>query len=159
MRYIFDLAQTIAINRSEASGTAERFKEAADDLSNPLPLGVFAEGTMTNGDVLLKFHTGAFLTDHPVQPVAIRYWQPFVPKGWNSWAYLTHYPLRYVWCLLSLPLNIITCDVLPVMRKGPGETPPDFAKRAQLALANHLKVKAVTRSSHELFRGKGPQNN
>jgi 1-acyl-sn-glycerol-3-phosphate acyltransferase len=159
MRILFDLSQTITVNRSEPSGASAKFEAAADDLSNPLPLGVFAEATMTNGDILLRFHTGAFLTNHPVQPVAIRYWQPFVPKGWNSWAYLTHYPLRYVWCLLSMPLNIITCDVLPMVTKAPGETPHDFAKRTQLIVANHLKVKAVTRSSHDLFRGKGPQNN
>jgi hypothetical protein len=43
-----------------------------------------AEGTMTRGDNLLKLDIGAFLTDLTFQPITIRSWQTFVPKGWNT---------------------------------------------------------------------------
>jgi hypothetical protein len=106
---------------------------------------------MTNGESILKFHTGGFLTKQPVQPFTIRYWQSFVPKGWNTNAYTEPNFLLYAFGLLAMPWSVVTIDLLPVIYPGENETPEELATRAQLAIANSLMVKAVNRSSSEIF--------
>jgi 1-acyl-sn-glycerol-3-phosphate acyltransferase len=153
LRIILELSQIIWIDWSVAGGVSALFARAMDELTKRL-LVAFPEGTMTNEDSILKFHRGSFLTKHPIQPLALRYWQSFVPKGWNINAYIEPNFLKYLFGLLAMPWSIVTLDVLPVIIPGEDETPDQLAVRTQLAIANHLKVKAIDRSSDELFRKK-----
>ncbi len=58
----------------------ERLRARAADPWGGPPLLLFPEGTTQNGDFLLPFKTGAFLTGAPVQPVLLRYrWRRFSP--------------------------------------------------------------------------------
>ncbi|GER29281.1 acyltransferase, partial [Striga asiatica] len=50
----------------------ERIREAHQDKSAPKMM-LFPEGTTTNGDYLLPFKSGAFLSKAPVLPVILRY--------------------------------------------------------------------------------------
>jgi 1-acyl-sn-glycerol-3-phosphate acyltransferase len=129
---------------------AQQISESIDDLTKK-PLVIYPEGTMTNGTLLLKFRTGAFLTKQPIQAFAVRYWQTLVPKGWNTNAYTEPNFLLYFFGLLSLPPSVVTVELLPVIYPKEGETPDQLATRVQLAVANALKVKAVTRSSSHVF--------
>jgi 1-acyl-sn-glycerol-3-phosphate acyltransferase len=156
LRIILELSQIIWIDRSVTGGVSALFAKSMDEVGKR-PLMVFAEGTMTNGDSILKFRRGAFLTKHPIQPLALRYWQSFVPTGWNTNAYIEPNFLKYLFGLLAMPWSLVTLDVLPVIIPGEDETPDQLAVRTQLAIANHLKVKAINRSSDELFKKRREQ--
>eukprot|EP00871_Galdieria_phlegrea_P006056 jgi/Galph1/938/GphlegSOOS_G5629.1 len=66
-------------NRSATSLIAlrlERVQQLRLSLSSwtaPSPLVMFPEGTTSNGDSLLRFHTGPFVQRRPVQPVVLKY--------------------------------------------------------------------------------------
>jgi 1-acyl-sn-glycerol-3-phosphate acyltransferase len=149
-RLFFGITDCIWIDRTTRGGVSQQFKDSINDPTKR-PLVVFPEGTMTNGNVLLKFHTGAFLTKKPIQPFTIRYWQTFVRKGWNTNAYTEPNFLLYAFGLLALPPSIVTVKLLPVIYPKDDESPEELATRVQLAIANDLKVKAVSRSSSEIF--------
>jgi 1-acyl-sn-glycerol-3-phosphate acyltransferase len=155
LRLFFEIGDIIWIDRSKNTGVAQLFAESINDFSKR-PLMVFPEGTMTNGECLLKFRTGGFLTKHPIQPFTIRYWQSLVPKGWNTNAYTEPNFFLYAFGLLSMPPSIATIELLPLIYPGEDETPDQVATRAQLAVANALKVKATNRSSSEIFARKRP---
>jgi hypothetical protein len=57
----------------------------------------------------------------------------------------------YAFGLLAMPPSIVTIELLPLIYPGEDETPEALAIRVQLAIANALKVKAVSRSSSEIF--------
>ncbi|GMI64969.1 LYSOPHOSPHATIDYLETHANOLAMINE ACYLTRANSFERASE1 [Hibiscus trionum] len=70
---------------------------------------LFPEGTTTNGDFLLPFKTGAFLTGAPVVPVILRYpYQRFSP-AWDSIS-----GVRHVAFLLCQFVNHLEVTWLPV---------------------------------------------
>ncbi|XP_052201419.1 lysophospholipid acyltransferase LPEAT1 isoform X2 [Diospyros lotus] len=67
----------------------ERVREAHQNRSAPMMM-LFPEGTTTNGDFLLPFKTGAFLSKAPVLPVILRYpYQRFSP-AWDSISGVRH---------------------------------------------------------------------
>jgi hypothetical protein len=54
---------------------------------------------------------------------------------------------------MAMPFpSVISVDLLPAVEPLEGESPREFADRVQLIIANHLKVKAIDRSSDEIFR-------
>lgn len=152
-RYICECVDPVYVDRKVSTGASKLIVDHANDPKLD-PVLIFPEGTITNGDCMLKFHRSAFLTHHKVQPMTIRYWQPLVPHGWNSYAWTTVSTLEYIWQLLCMPWNIITVEALPPMTldvDGEGDV-EKFALKAQLAMANSLQIKAVTRSSDEIFK-------
>jgi 1-acyl-sn-glycerol-3-phosphate acyltransferase len=72
---ILNLTDPIWVDRTQATGRTKLIIEHANRLDKP-PVLVFPEATFANGDVVLRFHTGAFLTKHKIQPMCVRYWQP-----------------------------------------------------------------------------------
>ncbi|KAH0680531.1 hypothetical protein KY284_021616 [Solanum tuberosum] len=86
----------------------ERIREAHQNKSAPIML-LFPEGTTTNGDFLLPFKSGAFLSGAPVQPVILRYpYQRFSP-AWDSIS-----GARHVILLLCQFVNYLEATWLPV---------------------------------------------
>ncbi|XP_019153333.1 PREDICTED: lysophospholipid acyltransferase LPEAT1-like isoform X2 [Ipomoea nil] len=86
----------------------ERIKEAHQDELAP-KIMLFPEGTTTNGDFLLPFKTGAFLSKAPVLPVILRYpYQRFSP-AWESIS-----GSRHVLLLLCQFINYMEVIWLPV---------------------------------------------
>ena len=159
LRPLLDCVDPIFVDRSHSTGKTKLIIEHADNFNRP-PVLIFPEGTINNGDHLLKFHRGAFLTPYKVQPMCIRYWQPFVPKGWNTYAWTTTSLANYIWGAICMPFSIIEVDILPSITmgnegKGDIET---FTLKAQLIMANHLQVKAIDRSSDEIFRHLHPNH-
>ncbi|OHS98446.1 Acyltransferase family protein [Tritrichomonas foetus] len=156
---ILECVDPIFVDRSKSTGVSQQIIDHADNFNRP-PVLIFPEGTLNNGDVLLKFHRGAFLTPYKVQPFCIRYWQPLVPKGWNTYAWTTNSIVEYIWGLVSMPpFSIIEVDALPSITMG-NEGKGDIETctlKAQLIMANHMKVKAVDRSSDEIFKHKKPK--
>ncbi|XP_042508002.1 lysophospholipid acyltransferase LPEAT1-like isoform X2 [Macadamia integrifolia] len=86
----------------------ERVKEAHQNKFAPMIM-LFPEGTTTNGDFLLPFRTGAFLSKSPVLPVILRYpYRRFSP-AWDSITGVRHMIL-----LLCQFVNHIEVTKLPV---------------------------------------------
>jgi hypothetical protein len=147
IRTFFDTINPIYVERHD-HGHSKDVIDRADDMSEP-PVMIFPEETTTNGDILLQLHRTPFITPYKVQPMLIRYWMPLVPKGWNSLATTQQRPLSYFWQLISLPFFVIEVECLPSISmevEGKADIAL-FTRNAQIIMANHLKVKAVSRSS------------
>ena len=150
--YLFDMIDPIYVRRDMAGGQTKPIIEHAQR-EDRLPILIFSEGTITNGDVLLKFHRSAFLTGRKVQPMLVRYSMPLVPNGWNSYAWTVVNTFKYLWDCLSVPLNIVNVYILPSHDISEyNNDVEEFTKQVQLQCANALGVKAVTRSSDEIFK-------
>ncbi|XP_019230549.1 PREDICTED: lysophospholipid acyltransferase LPEAT1 isoform X2 [Nicotiana attenuata] len=86
----------------------ERIREAHQNKSAPIML-LFPEGTTTNGDFLLPFKSGAFLSGAPVQPVILRYPYQRLSPAWDSIS-----GVRHVILLLCQFVNYVEATWLPV---------------------------------------------
>ena len=60
----------IMINKDDKNNSVSKMKEF---LSKHDTLCIFPEGTVTHENTIIKFRTGAFYTDHPVQPIIMKY--------------------------------------------------------------------------------------
>ncbi|GMP45062.1 hypothetical protein CsSME_00013729 [Camellia sinensis var. sinensis] len=86
----------------------ERVQEAYRNKFAPMMM-LFPEGTTTNGDFLLPFKTGAFLSKAPVRPVILRYpYQRFSP-AWDSISGVRH--VIFLFCQF---VNYLEVTRLPV---------------------------------------------
>ena len=152
---VIDCSNPIYVRRDQPGGQSKSIESRAEDI-NSYPILLFPEGTLTRGDITLKFHRSAFLTNKKVQPLVIRYYMPFVPKNWNTYAWTDPNILKYFLSIISIPFNIVKVTALPSMtlEKDGNNNVEEFTKIAQLKIANFLGTKAVTRSSDEIFKKK-----
>ncbi len=107
-------------------------------------LAVFSEGTTSNGEFVLKFHTGAFRVGAPVLPVAF----DFSRNRWFSPAFET-IPLHvFLFRLLTQWRSFLTVTILPVRVPSAAEIadPALHARSVQHLIARHLGVPAVESS-------------
>ncbi|XP_058081617.1 lysophospholipid acyltransferase LPEAT1 isoform X2 [Magnolia sinica] len=86
----------------------ERVRTAHQNKLAPLMM-LFPEGTTTNGDYLLPFKTGAFLSKAPVLPVILRYPYKRFSPAWDSIS-----GVRHVILLLCQFVNHIEVTRLPI---------------------------------------------
>ncbi|EAX95813.1 Acyltransferase family protein [Trichomonas vaginalis G3] len=157
LKYMLDPLDPIYVRRDQSGGQSKLIVEQADN-KELLPVLIFPEGTTHKGDYLFKFHRSAFITQHKVQPVLIRYNQPFVPRGWNSYGWTQTNTLEYFFMCLAMPLNFVDVTFLPAMTLAENENSPDkFAENAELLVANFFGIKATTRSNDEIFKHKKAQ--
>ncbi|XP_031389344.1 lysophospholipid acyltransferase LPEAT1 isoform X2 [Punica granatum] len=98
----------------------ERVQEAHQNKDAPMMM-LFPEGTTTNGDYLLPFKTGAFLSKAPVLPVILRYPYKRFSPAWDSIS-----GVRHVIFLLCQFINYIEVTRLPVY--SPSQQEKDDAK-------------------------------
>lgn len=85
-----------------------RLRAAHRDKDAPLMM-LFPEGTTTNGDYLLPFKTGAFLSGTPVQPVLLKYTYRRFSPAWDTIS-----GVRHVVLLLCQFINHLEVVWLPV---------------------------------------------
>jgi lysophosphatidylcholine acyltransferase/lyso-PAF acetyltransferase len=127
--------------RSRTGGTAEliRMRLTSADANAYPPLVLFPEGTTSNGDALLRFHSGAFLSGVPVRPLALRYgfWD-FDP------AFVGLTPWRLA-CILAQPWMSLTVHHLPLYEPSPTEMerPRLYAENIRALIARALQVECV----------------
>ena len=152
LNLILDCVDAVYVDRSQHKGQSQTILERANN-SECEPVLIFPEGTTAGGDFMLKFHRTPFLSDYKVQPVSIRYCMPLVPEGWNFYSWKKATLLHHLWMMMSMPPSYIRFDILPPMTKaveGEGDV-EKFATKAELALANHLGLRATDRSSSEIY--------
>ena len=147
---IFEIFDPVYVEKVN-SGAQKGIIDSADDM-NRFPVLLFPEATTTNGEALLQFQKGAFLTPYKVQPMLIRYTLPLIPPGWNTIAYTNQSKIGYIWQLLCLPICIINVDAIQsISMEAEGKADIDtFTMNAQIIFANHLKTKAISRSKYDI---------
>ncbi|KAA8544949.1 hypothetical protein F0562_019656 [Nyssa sinensis] len=114
----------------------ERVREAHENKFAPMMM-VFPEGTTTNGDFLLPFKTGTFLSKAPVLPVILRYpYQRFSP-AWDS-----IFVMRHAIFLLCQIVNHIEVTWLPVYYPSQQEKddPKLYADNVRRLMAHEGKL-------------------
>ena len=118
-----------------------------------LPIVIFSEGKVTNGEGLLGFRTGGFLSDEKVQAMCVRYKMLFTPKGMATPAWLENDFRMYLYQLFSIPAMIVEVTVLPPLDLS-GKDPHERAKMVQLQMANYFGCRAYATTNKVVFTGK-----
>ena len=149
----------IFVDRSKNAGTAQYVIDQMNDLTKR-HLALAPEGKTTKGYFLLKFHTGGFLTDKPVQPVSIQY-KTYFAYGQAGHTWLVGGFLEFIWRALCVPCGSMNFHFLPTLK---GEeylkkSPQERALQCQLAIANDLGLLATNRSNKELPQNKIEDDN
>ncbi|XP_076895300.1 lysophospholipid acyltransferase LPEAT1-like [Bidens hawaiensis] len=115
----------------------DRINNSRQDKSAPMVM-LFPEGTTTNGDYILPFKTGAFLSKAPVLPVILRYpYQRFSP-AWDTIS-----GRRHVILLLCQFVNYITVVRLPLYypSQEEKEDPKLYAENVRRLMAREGDLK------------------
>jgi hypothetical protein len=143
------------IDRARHQGATNYLMDIANDPSMT-PVLVFPEGKVTNGDAVLGFRTGAYVSDTIVQAVAIRYRQYLCPRSMSTYVWNENSFKFYCYQLFAIPFATVDIDLLePIVWKGSAKSPAERAVESQLQIANHLGALATCRSNRELFPVKG----
>lgn len=155
IKLLMEIVDPVYVDRSSHTGASQQIIEHANNFERN-PVLIFPEATLNNGDHMLRFHRGAFLTKQKVQPFCLRYWQPFVPHGWNQYAWTENSLPLYLFEVAAMPFTFVSVDILdPISLDAQGNGDVEtFTNYAQILMANHLGVKAVNRSSDEIFKHK-----
>ncbi|KAL8250634.1 hypothetical protein R6Q59_034327 [Mikania micrantha] len=133
----------------------DRINESLQDKSAPMVM-LFPEGTTTNGDYILPFKTGAFLSKAPVLPVILKYpYRRFSP-AWDTIS-----GRRHVILLLCQFVNNITVMRLPLYypSQEEKENPKLYAENVRRLMAREgdLKMSDIglpeKRVYHEAIHG------
>mmetsp|Transcript_9780 Transcript_9780/g.41836 ORF Transcript_9780/g.41836 Transcript_9780/m.41836 type:complete len:300 (-) Transcript_9780:1139-2038(-) len=95
--------------RGNATALVKARQESLAKGERVLPLHLFPEGTTSNGEFMLPFKTGGFVSGNPVQPVIIRY-----PYDNFSPAYESVYAVPFIISLLSQWQNHVEYELHPL---------------------------------------------
>lgn len=154
MKSVWDIFQGLSVDRTRSSGMAKTLFQTAQDNTQPV-IQMFPEGTTTNGEYLLKFHVGAFLSDLPVQPAAIRYNMWGSSRRFSNLSYF-HRTAKDLVSLLSIPfitvdVTFLECCSLKVSQQNDAR---QFADEVSMKIAEFLGIPVMDISSSALFKKK-----
>jgi hypothetical protein len=116
-----------------------------------LPIVVFPEGKVTNGEALLGFRCGAFVSDEKCQAITIRYKLWFTPKGMSTPSWLEMQLQDYLYQIWAIPWMTVDIHVLELLDLK-GKTAKQRAAALELQMANFLGVRATRKTNKSLFR-------
>lgn len=152
LTHVLENVDPIFVRRDIACGQTKMIIDRAND---PVlfPVLIYPEGTISGGDYILKFRHGAFITDYTIQPIAMRYVMPFVPKGWNYYTWKKASIWQHLWSMVSMPPSFVEITYLdPISKPVEGEGDVEkLAVYAQLKISNYLGLKATDRTTHQLY--------
>lgn len=118
--------------------TIDQIINRVNDATNPYPLAIAPEGTVSAGKALLKFKSGAFIPLKPVLPVLLRY-----PNKYLNMSFTKKTALLTTFRILTQFVNYATIEFLPPVSPLPGEGPQEFAERTRSIMAAALNVPMV----------------
>lgn len=146
---IFDF---VFVDRSKRQNITQHLVDIANDPSL-LPVVVFPEGKVTNGDALVGFRSGAYVSETLVQPVTFRYRLWLTPKAMSTISWNEDVLWIYIYQHYSIPFITVDIDCLePINWKGSSKTPQERACESEIQIANHLGTLACCRTNKELFK-------
>lgn len=145
--------EIIFVDRSKKnSNVTEQLKNIANDPSL-LPVFVFPEGKVTNGDAMVGFRSGAYVSNTPVQALAIRFRLWFCPRNMSTVSWLEDDWWYYCYTVYTIPFMTMDIKVLdPINWKGSSKEPDQKAAESQLQIANALHTKAFAMTNKVLFQ-------
>lgn len=125
-------AGTVFIERHQRHAIKEVAQQMQKNFTNQLAVGLFPEGTTSEGKVVKPFHSSLFQTAIEtavdIQPIALRYYEN--EKRSARVAFTGDQTLvQNVWLLLSQPGTRVHCEFLPVLLHQ------DNAAQGRLAIA------------------------
>jgi 1-acyl-sn-glycerol-3-phosphate acyltransferase len=151
MRENADVFQAIAVDRGKSQCLTKMLIENAKNPNAPIVL-ILSEGASTSGDYMLRFHLGAFLSDLPVQPAAVRYTIYGTSRKLAHVSFF-HHQLWQAIVFLGIPSIRIDVNFLEgATIKSYDQDPRKFADATSLKIANFLGVRLIARSSSEIFQ-------
>lgn len=145
MSAIQTVGHTIFVDRCSDQSRRAALQNIVARVVSPLSwpkVFIFAEGTTTNGQALIRFQSGGFQAGRPVQPVTVRYSHPHL----TTWTRDQAHGLRWsMLLLLATPFKTVTVKFMPVHTPTPEEEtdPILFAKAVQREMALELGVPAT----------------
>jgi 1-acyl-sn-glycerol-3-phosphate acyltransferase len=147
-----EVFEGIPVDRSRATGVSQVLLQNAIDFTKP-PVMIMPEGATTSGDYMLRFHLGAFLSDLPVQPLAIRYKLWGTTRDLHHISFFHNYPYHLL-VFLGIPFITVDVNFMESMSiKQPHEmSPREFADMVGLAIANRLGVRMISLSSSAVYK-------
>lgn len=141
----------IPVDRTKSSGLTKELLLHAQDPSRP-QIFCLPEGASTNGEYMYRFHLGAFLSDLPVQPVAIRYTLWGTNRKISSISFF-HKGLFLFVPFLSIPFITVNVNFLEVLTiKSAKGIPQEFADQVALLIGNKLGCKVLNLTTSTIFK-------
>lgn len=141
VRIITDLVSVFFFDRHQTGNKISQVIAQLASNEKYEPILIFPEGETTNGDALLGFRSGAFITDYKIQPVTLTYKCWLMKRGYSTVSWVDMNPFRYFLDLLVIPFISVDLEYLePVKSKAVDAKKK--AKKVQLQMANHLGVPA-----------------
>jgi len=145
MSAIQTVGHTIFVDRCSDQSRRAALQNIVARVVSPLSwpkVFIFAEGTTTNGQALIRFQSGGFQAGRPVQPVTVQYSHPHL----TTWTRDQAHGMRWsMLLLLATPFKTVTVKFMPVHIPTPEEKtdPILFAKAVQREMALELGVPAT----------------
>jgi 1-acyl-sn-glycerol-3-phosphate acyltransferase len=126
--------------------------ESAADANTPM-IQLFPEGATTNGNYMLRFHLGAFLSDLPIQPAAIRYTLWGTSKRISHLSWFHNYPRQWL-AFLSIPFRTADVTFLPTvsLKEYEADKVRAFADDVSFGIANFLGVPIVDLTTSSIYK-------
>ena len=146
------LVDFIYVDRSKKEGITAQIQSYQQDPTHQ-PLVIYPEGKVTNGNALIGFRTGAFVSDTPIQAICIRYKMWFTNKEWATMAWLDDSTLDYIYQFLCIPFVTVEYNILPPLNTE-GMSPKEKAIAYQLQMANFLGIPAYSKTNISIFQKK-----
>ena len=152
IKEMWEVFDGICVDRTKSCGMTKVLVANASNSNQPM-IQMFPEGATTNGDYMLRFHLGAFLSDLPLQPVAIRYtlWGTSKKIAHLSWFH--NYPRQWL-AFLSIPM--ITVDIYFLetvsLKITQQNEPRRFADEVSVTIANFLGVPVLDLTSSAIYK-------
>lgn len=155
----------IVVDRTKSNGATKILIENAYNPDFPM-IQMFPEGATTNGDYMLRFHLGAFLSDVPLQPCAIRYTLWGASKQWTHLSFFHNYPKQWLafLCIPAITVNIDFLETVSLkihqdyepnsnLRQVNQESDPRrFADEVALLIGNFLGVPVLDMTSSAIYK-------
>jgi 1-acyl-sn-glycerol-3-phosphate acyltransferase len=152
-REIWEVFDGISVDRRRSCGMTKVLVDGAANSNQPM-IQLFPEGATTNGDYMLRFHLGAFLSDLPVQPAAIRYTLWGTTKHISHISWFHNYPRQWI-AFLSIPaitVDVTFLETVSMKKQDDENDPRRFADDMSLIIANFLGIPVVNMTSSAIYK-------
>jgi 1-acyl-sn-glycerol-3-phosphate acyltransferase len=152
IRDVWSVFDGIPVDRTRSTGMTKILLEYASEANLPM-IQLFPEGATTNGDYMLRFHLGAFLSDLLIQPATIRYTLWGTSRAIASVSWFHNYPRQLI-AFFAIPALTVDIHFLEtVSLKSFQETQVrDFADHVSLMIGNVLKIPVYDMTSSAIYK-------
>jgi 1-acyl-sn-glycerol-3-phosphate acyltransferase len=152
-REVWDVFDGISVDRRRSCGMTKVLVDGAANSNQPM-IQLFPEGATTNGDYMLRFHLGAFLSDLPIQPAAIRYTLWGTSKKLSHISFFHNYPRHWIafLCVPAITVDVTFLETVSMKRQDDENDPRAFADSVSLMIANFLGIRVLNLTSSAIYK-------